>query len=51
MFEVKLNDVSVWKIVNTTPKKYEKVKVMAGSDWFKPVDGQIRRLTIKSKAA
>ena len=51
MFEVVMNDKTVWLVENTTPARYEAVKVLAGSDWYTPVDGQIRGLSIRSKAA
>ena len=51
MFEVILDGASVWSVENTTPTRFEKVKVFAGSDWYEPVDGQLRSLAIKSKAA
>ena len=51
MFEVMLDGASVWSTENTTPTKFEKVKVFAGDDWYEPLDGQIRGLAIVSKAA
>ena len=51
MFEVLLDGASVWSVENTTPTKFEKMKVFAGSEWYEPVDGQMRNLDIWSKAA
>ena len=46
MFEVKLEGASVWAVENTTPAKYEKVKVWAADTWHPTVDGKIRNLEI-----
>ena len=51
MFEVIVDGASVRSVENTTPAKYEKVKVFAADDWYEPVDGQIRSLDIVSEAA
>ena len=51
MYSIILDGVSVFSVENTAPAKIEKVKVLAGDDWYEPVDGQIRGLDIKSEAA
>ena len=50
-FEVTLNGESVWSVENTDAKKFEKVKVMACSEWYEPVaGGQIQNLHITTTA-
>ena len=39
---------SVWAVENTTPAKYENVKVWAADTWHPTVDGKIRNLEIIS---
>ena len=46
MFEVLLNGESKRSVENTTPDKYENVKVFAGNDWYAAADGKIRNLKI-----
>merc|ERR1719315_890070 len=46
MFEVLLNCESKRSVENTTPDKYENVKVFAGNDWYAAADGKIRNLKI-----
>ena len=46
MFEVLLNGESKRSVENTTPDKYENVKVWAGDDWKPAADGKIRNLKI-----
>ena len=50
-FEVTLNGASVWSVENTDAKKYEKVRVLACSEWYEPVaGGQIQNLHITTTA-
>ena len=46
MFEFKMDGQSLWSVENTTPTKFEKVKVFAADDWHEPVDGVIKGLDI-----
>ena len=48
MFEVLLNGESKRSIENTTPEKYENVKVFASNPWYPAADGKIRNLRIIS---
>ena len=50
-FEVLLNGASVVSVENPDPVKYENVKVLADDSQFnyKPLDGKIRNLVIRSK--
>jgi len=50
-FEVFLNGASVVSVENPEPVKYENVKVLADDSQFnyKPLDGKIRNLVIRSK--
>merc|ERR1719209_830332 len=42
MYEVLLNGESKRSVENTTPEKYENVKVFAGDDWYPAADGKIK---------
>ena len=46
MFEVLVDDEKAWSVENTTPTKFEKVKVFAASGGHDPVDGVIKGLDI-----
>merc|ERR1719209_1380019 len=46
MYEVLLNGESKRSVENTTPEKYENVKVFAGDDWYPAADGKIKNLKI-----
>ena len=46
MFEVTVDDEKVWSLENTTPDKYEKVKVFAADPWYETLDGVIKGLEI-----
>ena len=46
MFEFKMDGQSLWSVENTTPTRFEKVKVFAGDDWHEPVDGDMRDIDI-----
>merc|ERR1739844_639466 len=46
MFEVLLNGESKRSVENTTPDKYENIKVFAGDDWYPAAEGKIRNLKI-----
>ena len=48
IFDVLLNDKSVWLVENSTPRIYEKPKIYVGDPWHPALHGSIRRLTIKS---
>jgi len=48
MFEVLLNGESKRSLENTTPDKYENVKVFASNPWYPAADGKIRNLRIIS---
>ena len=42
-----LDDENVWSLENTTPQKFEKVKVFAADPWHgDPLDGVIKGLEI-----
>ena len=45
MFEVLVDDEKAWSVENTTPTKFEKVKVFAADD-VEPVDGVVKDLNI-----
>ena len=47
MFEFKMDGQSLWSVENTTPTRFEKVKVFAGDDWHEPLDGDMRDLDIR----
>ena len=46
MFDVMMDDEKVWSLENTTPTKFEKVKVFAADPWHEPLDGVIKGLEI-----
>ena len=46
MFEVMVDDEKVWSLENTTPTKFEKVKVFAADDWHETCAGDMRDLNI-----
>merc|ERR1719430_1462362 len=48
MFEVLINGESKRSEENTTPAKYDNIKVFAGDDWYPAADGKIRNLMIST---
>merc|ERR1711970_1234094 len=46
MFEVLINGESKRSVENTSPDKYENIKVFAGDDWYPAAEGKIRNLKI-----
>merc|ERR1719222_102057 len=46
MFEVLINGESKRSDENTTPAKYDNIKVFAGDDWYPAADGKIRNIRI-----
>merc|ERR1739844_192003 len=46
MFEVLINGESKRSDENTTPAKYDNIKVFAGDDWYPAADGKIKNLKI-----
>ena len=51
MFEVLLDGESKRSVENTTPDKYENIKVFAGDDWYPAADGKIKNLKIATSSA
>merc|ERR1711970_1141325 len=51
MFEVLINGESKRSVENTTPDKYENIKVFAGDDWYPAAEGKIKNLKIATSSA
>ena len=49
MFEVLINGESKRSDENTTPAKYDNIKVFAGSPWYEGQKGYLRNLKIEIK--
>jgi hypothetical protein len=49
MFDAKVDGTSYWTIENTVPAIFAHVSVFAGDEWYQPVSGQIRNLSIQTK--
>ena len=41
-----MDDKKLWSLENTTPTRFEKVKVFTADNWHVPVDGDMRGLDI-----
>ena len=46
MFEVLLDGESKRSVENTTPQKFDNIKVFAGDDYYPAADGKIKNLKI-----
>ena len=46
MFEVLLNGENKRSVENTTPEKYDNIKVFAADAWYPAADGKIKNLQI-----
>ena len=49
MFETWIDGVKVRTTENTQPKRFERVKIHAGDNFYPPVDGKIENFSIKTR--
>ena len=51
MFEASVEGLPKISVENTQAQRFGPVKVLAGDDWYNPLEGQIRNLVIETKDA
>ena len=49
MFEASVEGLPKISVENTQAQRFGPVQVLAGDDWYNPLEGQIRNLVIETK--